>query len=128
MSQLSKIEIYEFLNKYENYFLKNDIIGIENRLSITDITYDELMLFSAKMKSPSATLIISIVGGLLGIDRFFIGDYGLGVLKLLIGIEICGIWWIIDWFKIMKRVRMKNAEAFFRFINSYTIDSVVALE
>ncbi|WHZ07205.1 MAG: hypothetical protein OJF59_000958 [Cytophagales bacterium] len=43
----------------------------------------------------------------MGIDRFIIGDTGLGIGKLL----TCGglgIWAIIDWFMIMPATREKN--------------------
>jgi TM2 domain-containing membrane protein YozV len=45
----------------------------------------------------------------MGIDRFMIGDVGLGIGKLL----TCGglgIWTIIDWFMIQKSTREKNMQ------------------
>ncbi|MDD3175304.1 MAG: TM2 domain-containing protein [Candidatus Nanoarchaeia archaeon] len=41
------------------------------------------------------TLIMSILFGQLGVDRFIMGHIGLGILKL-ITLGGCGIWWIID--------------------------------
>jgi TM2 domain-containing membrane protein YozV len=41
------------------------------------------------------TLIMSILFGQLGIDRFIMGHVGLGILKLLT-FGGCGIWWLID--------------------------------
>jgi hypothetical protein len=40
-------------------------------------------------------LLLSLFLGGLGIDRFYLGYTGLGVLKLLTG-GGCGIWWLID--------------------------------
>jgi len=40
-------------------------------------------------------LIMSIVFGQLGVDRFIMGHVGLGILKL-ITLGGCGIWWLID--------------------------------
>lgn len=40
-------------------------------------------------------LLLSIFLGSLGIDRFYMGYIGLGVLKLVTG-GGCGIWWLID--------------------------------
>ncbi|GMO66319.1 MAG: TM2 domain-containing protein [Treponemataceae bacterium] len=40
-------------------------------------------------------LIISIFLGELGIDRFFVGKVGTGILKL-VTLGGCGVWWIID--------------------------------
>jgi len=69
-----------------------------------------MYLHSINLKDPTISLIISLVGGgHLGIDRFFIGDIGLGIAKLL----TCGglgIWTIVDWFVIMGRTREVNFE------------------
>jgi hypothetical protein len=40
-------------------------------------------------------LLLSIFLGGLGIDRFYMGYIGLGILKLLT-LGGCGIWWLID--------------------------------
>ena len=49
---------------------------------------------SKKLSWP-LTLVMSILFGSLGVDRFMMGQVGLGILKLL----TCGgfgIWWLID--------------------------------
>ncbi len=64
-------------------------------------------LQTLQFKDPTTSLIVSLLGGSLGIDRFLIGDTGMGVGKLL----TCGgfgIWTIIDWFLIMGATREKN--------------------
>jgi TM2 domain-containing membrane protein YozV len=40
-------------------------------------------------------LIMSVVFGSLGVDRFILGHVGLGILKL-ITFGGCGIWWLVD--------------------------------
>lgn len=60
-----------------------------------------------QFKDPTTSLIISLLGGNLGIDRFVLGDTGLGIGKLI----TCGgfgIWTIVDWFMIMGATREKN--------------------
>ncbi|MVZ61804.1 TM2 domain-containing protein [Sphingobacterium humi] len=60
-------------------------------------------------KDPTTVLIVSLLAGPLGIDRFMIGDTGLGIGKLL----TCGgfgIWAIIDYFLIMGATKSKNFE------------------
>src|SRR5690349_8206640 len=62
------------------------------------------VLQTLQFKDPTTSLIVSLVAGSLGIDRFLIGDTGLGIGKLL----TCGgfgIWAIIDWFMIMDATR-----------------------
>ena len=47
------------------------------------------------MKSKTTALILSVLVGGLGIDRFYLGYTGMGVLKLLTA-GCFGILWIID--------------------------------
>ena len=59
--------------------------------------------------------MVSIFAGSLGIDRFMIGDTGLGVGKLL----TCGgfgIWTIVDWFQIQTATREKNMQKIQQFL------------
>ena len=58
-------------------------------------------------KDPTTLLIISIVAGTLGIDRFMLGETGLGVAKLLTG-GGCYIWWLVDIFTVTKRTKEYN--------------------
>ena len=44
----------------------------------------------AQMKDPIIVLVISLFVGYLGIDRFYLGDTGMGIGKLLTG-GGCGI-------------------------------------
>jgi TM2 domain-containing membrane protein YozV len=68
-----------------------------------------IMVQSIQFKDPTICLVISLFGGAYGIDRFYIGDTGMGVGKLLT-LGGCGIWAIVDWFLIMGAARKKNFE------------------
>lgn len=60
-----------------------------------------------QFKDPTIALIISLIGGSLGVDRFYIGNIGLGIAKL-ITCGGCGLWTLIDLFLIMGVTRDAN--------------------
>lgn len=97
-----------FLMTQGKYFEGYQLGAIRDQLlKLDDSKF--IMLQAANLKDPTTTLIISIVGGSLGIDRFFLGDTGLGIAKLLTCGGI-GIWAIVDWFLIQGRARELNME------------------
>lgn len=49
----------------------------------------------ATQKELIVALLLSIFLGQLGVDRFYLGYIGLGLLKL-ITFGGCGVWWLID--------------------------------
>lgn len=106
-----KVEMYLTMNA--KYFESSQIPFIHDQLmKLDDSKY--VMLQSLELKDPTTMLIISLFGGHLGIDRFLIGDTGLGIAKLLTCGGI-GIWTIVDWFLIMGRTRETNLAKITRF-------------
>jgi TM2 domain-containing membrane protein YozV len=97
-----------FIMSNSKFFESHQINFIRERLlAIDDSKW--AMISTLQLKDPTTSLIVSILAGSLGIDRFMIGDTGIGVGKLL----TCGgfgIWTIIDWFMIQKATRDKNME------------------
>lgn len=65
------------------------------------------MVSTVELKDPTTILLVSIFLGTLGIDRFMLGDTGMGILKLLTG-GCCGILTIIDWFTVSKKTKELN--------------------
>jgi TM2 domain-containing membrane protein YozV len=101
-----KVEM--FLMSKSKYFEGFQLLALRDRLMSLDDS-KLINLYAADLKDPSIILIVSIVGGHFGIDRFLIGDVGLGIAKLL----TCGglgIWTIVDWFLIMGRTREVNLQ------------------
>ena len=62
---------------------------------------------SVELKDPTTMLLISIFLGELGVDRFMLGQIGMGILKLLTA-GLCGILWLIDIIGISKKVKEYN--------------------
>jgi TM2 domain-containing membrane protein YozV len=50
---------------------------------------------SAARRELIVALLLSIFCGQLGVDRFYLGFIGLGLLKLFT-FGGCGVWWLID--------------------------------
>lgn len=65
------------------------------------------LLSSIEMKNPTTILIMSIFFGCLGVDRFMLGETGMGILKLLT-LGVCGILTIVDWFTVSKKTKELN--------------------
>ncbi|QUB68687.1 TM2 domain-containing protein [Prevotella melaninogenica] len=85
------------------------IPSVRTRLENTEISESEIMALQSQMKDPLLSILLSIFIGTLGVDRFYIGDVGLGIGKLLTG-GGCGIWWLIDIFLIVDATKQKNLE------------------
>lgn len=102
----SRVDMYMLTNG--KYFEPSALPMIRTRLeNLSDDNFN--LLQTVELKDPTVLLIVSIFLGTLGIDRFFIGDIGMGILKLLTA-GLCGILTVIDWFLIMKRTKEKNLE------------------
>ncbi len=54
-------------------------------------------------------LVMSILFGQLGVDRFIMGQVGLGILKL-ITFGGCGIWWLVDLVLIATKHKFEGIE------------------
>ncbi len=99
-----KIDLY--LTTNAKYFEPSAIPIIRQKLETADDS-TFLSVQACELKDPTTLLLVSIFLGPLGIDRFMLGDTGMGVLKLLTG-GCCGVLTIIDWFTITKKAKQKN--------------------
>ena len=107
--------ISQFFLSNQGKFSEENLTKIKEK--INQLTQDDILdLTSLEFKSPTTTLIISLLGGGLGLDRFYLGKTGKGIAKLL----TCGgfgIWAIIDLFLIMGSTREVNTEKLIEVLN-----------
>ena len=89
------------------FFPESSMLAIRETLEGMD-PQKASMVLAQDFKDPTIAMIISAIVGAYGIDRFYIGDTLMGVLKLITA-GGCGIWWIIDIFLITEATRKANS-------------------
>ena len=103
---VDKQKVDMFIMTNQKYFPVEKIMFLKEKLK--NCTQEQFEMASlVEFKDPTTVLLISIFLGQLGIDRFMLGDTGMGVLKLLTA-GCCGILTIIDWFTVSKKAKEIN--------------------
>lgn len=101
-----KVDMFFMSNA--KYFAPENIPGL--KLQIEKLSDDKfVMLQAAELKDPTTILLVAILAGGLGIDRFMLGQVGLGILKI-ITLGGFGIWQIVDMFTATGRARRYNMQ------------------
>ena len=101
-----KVEMYILSNR--QCFPSSKLIYLKNKMLEIDENKFE-MISTMDLKSPNVIIIISAFLGFIGVDRFMIGDIGMGILKLFTG-GLCAILWLYDLFTLPDRVKKINFE------------------
>jgi len=100
------VDMYLMANA--KFFEGHQIFQIRDRMLAMDESKWRMLQFM-QFDDPVILLIVSLITGPLAVDRFMLGDIGLGIVKLI----TCGglgIWVLVDWFLIMGLTRRKNTE------------------
>ena len=100
---MTQEQVNLFLAVRGKYFEPEHLPYIREQLLATDESKVQALNY-LEFQDPTLLLIVSILGGALGLDRFLLGDTTMGVLKLITG-GGCGI---VDLFLIMGLTRKKN--------------------
>ena len=99
-----KVDMFVMTN--QKYLPAEKMAFLKQKLA--DADESKLALASSvEFKDPTTILLVSLFLGVLGIDRFMLGETGMGILKLLTG-GLCGILAIIDWFSVQKKTKELN--------------------
>lgn len=105
---MTQEQISQFIAANGDKFDQANIGQIKSMLEqVNENRANEIM--SANFKSPMTMLIIAWLLGGWGVDRFMLGQTGLGVAKLLT-LGGCGVWALIDIFTAMGRARAYNMQ------------------
>lgn len=95
-----------FLMTNQKYLPAEKIVFIKEKMLAADES-KYMLITATEMKDPTTILLVSIFLGSLGVDRFMLGETGMGILKLLTG-GVCGILTLIDWFSVQKKAKDAN--------------------
>lgn len=99
-------EVYDYVYSKISYFPKDSIDNLmEILMDCDEDAFEEIK--KTHLKSPTLIQIISALLGMYGVDRFLIGDYVYGFLKI---VTFGGflVLWIGDALTIKKSVREYN--------------------
>ena len=99
-------EAINFLDKNKKYFPINKREVMIAKLINSDKDNIEL-LNAVKFKNPSFYLLLSVLAGIFGVDRFLIGDIKIGFIKLLT-MGGFGILLLYDWLLIYQKIKLIN--------------------
>lgn len=99
-----KVDMFVMTN--QKYLPAEKIVFLKQKLSEADESKFALAS-SVEFKDPTTILLVSLFLGSFGIDRFMLGETGMGILKLLT-LGLCGILTIIDWFSVQKKAKELN--------------------
>lgn len=102
--EMQKVDMYIMAN--QKYLPAEKIMYLKQKLVETS-EEKFAMLSTVEFKDPTTILLISLFLGSWGVDRFMLGDTGVGILKLLTG-GVCGILTIVDWFSVQKKAKERN--------------------
>ena len=101
--------VEQYLTTNAKYFPEEKVPVLRNKLAAMDAgRFSTVSAIS--LKDPTVILIVALLVGALGVDRFMLGQIGLGIAKVLT-LGGLGIWVIIDWFTATKRAKEANFEA-----------------
>ena len=102
---LSTDDYSNFYSSATNLFHKKD----EKQLSemVVKLTNEQFLNVTKHLKKPQTMILVSILLGVFGVDRFLLGDIKMGIIKLMTfgGLFVL---WVIDIFTTYGRTKTYN--------------------
>jgi TM2 domain-containing membrane protein YozV len=100
-----KVDMFIGLNN--EMFNPQDLMAIKQKMEQMDDS-KFFLIQGIEFQKPSTIFLLAL---LLGIERFWLDDTGMGILKLLT-VFGCGLWWLIDIFSAKARAKKYNFKRF----------------
>lgn len=104
---MNQSSVNMFLAINSDKFPSNSLFLLQDMLAGVS-PENEHRIMSATFKDPMTAFVLSIFLGFFSIDRFYLGQIGIGFLKLICNILFLGLWTLIDWFMIINVTRKSN--------------------
>ena len=92
---MTKEKVLELIVQYKDLVDESKLPILKNALEKADDETYERLLMVKTYNLTNVTLFSIFLGGVSG-DRFYLGDYGVAIGKLLFGCFTFGIWNLID--------------------------------
>ncbi len=98
---------YILISLLKDKIYQEHLMLILNSLEVVNFNnYNALI--SSELRNPLITLTLSVSFGVFGVDRFYIGDVGLGISKIFFGWLTLFIWPALDIYFCYKKTKEKN--------------------
>lgn len=103
----SKVEMFMISNS--NKFPTENLLSIKETLEKMNDD-NGVFIHSLNLSNPTTAFVLGI---LLGADRIYLGQVGLGIFKIITMFFLVGLlWWFIDLFSILRRAKEHNFKKF----------------
>lgn len=119
---MDQLKVVEFLEQNKDYLFPNKEytdMDVENALMAAPDSF-EMSMRSIPFRKPTTVQIISVFPGSLGVDRFYLGEIGKGILKYFT-FGGFGIWWIKDIISAKDRCRAYNCKKLMDAVNDPSV-------
>jgi hypothetical protein len=104
---MEKQKVDMFIGMNAENFTPQDLMIIKEKLE--KMEDDKLFLLQGtEFQKPSTIFLIAI---LFGLERFWLDDVGLGIVKI-VTFNGCLIWWLVDIFSAKERAKKYNFKKF----------------
>ena len=119
---MDQLKVVEFLEQNKDFLFPNKEytdMDVENALMAAPDGF-EMSMRNIPFRKPSTVQIISVFPGSLGVDRFYLGEIGKGILKYFT-FGGFGIWWIADIISAKDRCRAYNCKKLMDAVNDPSV-------